>query len=143
MQVLGFGSYISHIGKLKRGKLTANLTLTNVIDEQNHLLVTTNHTATHMLNFSIRNVLNDLDVEQKGSFVESSKFRFDFNYKRGLNYNELLNIENDVNKSIQKSLPLYTQIVSLNVAKTFTGIRAVFGEVKNTIIQRPTPTQLE
>lgn len=127
--VQSFGKYILHIGYLKYGNLSVNDKVIVTFDEIRRRALRQNHTATHLLNYALRKVLVDGDTDQKGSLVSFDKFRFDFNYKRQLALEEIEKIEEIVNKAIESSLQVSTKVLSLEVAKSIMGLRAVFGEV--------------
>eukprot|EP01038_Epipyxis_sp_PR26KG_P006492 gene6492-8926_t len=90
--------------------------------------VAVNHTMTHVLNFALRKVLKE-NVIQKGSAVTEDKLRFDFSLNRGVQLDELKEIEQVVNDVIRKKLFVDTKVVSLKSALEINGLRAVFGEV--------------
>jgi alanyl-tRNA synthetase len=85
------------------------------------------HTATHLLNLALRQVLGE-HVEQKGSLVDEHKTRFDFSHDRPLSAGELQQIEHRVNTLIGRALPVTAKSLQLAKAKQIRGVRAVFGE---------------
>ncbi|VDQ09208.1 unnamed protein product [Trichobilharzia regenti] len=86
-----------------------------------------NHTGTHVLNFALRELVEESD--QKGSLVAPDRLRFDFTSKRGMTRDELSKAEEICHAMITKNLEVYSSDVSLSYAKTIEGVRAVFGEV--------------
>ena len=62
------------------------------------------HTATHLLNAALKVVLNDKNIHQMGSNINSERLRFDFNFDRALTDEEKKNVENLVNKWIKDDL---------------------------------------
>lgn len=86
-----------------------------------------NHTATHILNFGLREVLGD-HIDQRGSLVAPSKLRFDFSHKAGIPLPELTKIEKMCNAWIARNVPVYSSELSLEQAYKIPGLRAVFGE---------------
>jgi alanyl-tRNA synthetase len=74
------------------------------------------HTATHLLHAALREVLG-MQVEQKGSNITVERLRFDFSYFRGLNKEEVANVEQIVNKQINEDLPVSSEEMSLEKAK--------------------------
>ncbi len=86
-----------------------------------------NHTATHVMNWALREVLGE-NVQQKGSLVDPEKTRFDFSHPRALTPEELARIEQLVNEKIVADLPVYYQDVAQEQALKINGLRAVFGE---------------
>jgi alanyl-tRNA synthetase len=86
-----------------------------------------NHTATHLLNLALREVLGD-HVEQRGSLVDDEKTRFDFSHTKALDPGEIERIDRRVNTLIQENVPVRAKEVPLAQAKSLRGVRAVFGE---------------
>ncbi|MEA4811246.1 MAG: alanine--tRNA ligase [Anaerolineaceae bacterium] len=85
-----------------------------------------NHTATHLLQAMIREVLGH-DAHQAGSAVDDERLRFDFNYPHALSKEQLLEIEAGVNRLILGEHPVIKSIESLAEAKA-KGAMALFGE---------------
>ncbi len=93
----------------------------------NTQLTTKLHTATHLLNESIRKVLKDKNIRQKGSNISPERLRIDFNFSRKLTKEEIKKIEETVNKKINDSLKIIKQDKPLNEAIK-EGAQAEFGE---------------
>lgn len=89
-------------------------------------IVTKYHTATHLLNASLRQVLGS-HIEQKGSNITAERLRFDFPNSRKLTEEELKNTEELVNQKIKENLPVKMEMMTLEKAKKM-GAVAVFGE---------------
>lgn len=62
------------------------------------------HTATHLLNEALREVLKDENIKQKGSNINAERARFDFNFPRKLTDEEIKKVEDWVNDKIKKKL---------------------------------------
>ncbi|KAI1488003.1 tRNA synthetases class II (A)-domain-containing protein [Biscogniauxia mediterranea] len=122
-----FGGYIVHNGYLKYGELKAGDEVICEYDELRRQPIRNNHTGTHILNHSLREVLGD-DIIQKGSLVDQDKLRFDFSYKSGVTIPELKKIEHLSNEYIRQNCKIYSKDVELDMARKINGVRAVFGE---------------
>ncbi|KAK6820861.1 hypothetical protein PG987_015261 [Apiospora arundinis] len=122
-----FGGYIVHNGYLEYGQLNSGDEVIAEYDELRRQPIRNNHTGTHILNHSLREVLGD-DINQKGSLVDQDKLRFDFSHKTGVTIPELKKIEDLSNSYVQQNCKIYSKEVDLDVAKQINGVRAVFGE---------------
>ena len=119
------GSLSIHLAKNLPKKL--DLIFRAVVDKKNRFRIQCNHTATHLLNQALRNILGN-HVEQKGSRVSSENFRFDFSHFSKLDQNELIEVENFVNSRIENSIELVeNRNVPLKKAQN-DGAIGLFGE---------------
>ncbi|MBQ9988217.1 MAG: hypothetical protein IJP30_00560 [Clostridia bacterium] len=84
------------------------------------------HTATHLLLASLRRVLGD-DIYQKGSNITAERLRFDFNFPRKVNEDELKQVEALVNDAIKQDLPITVTEMTVEEAHE-SGAIGVFGE---------------
>lgn len=75
-------------------------------DEEEIKKVVKFHTATHLLQWALRNVLGK-DIKQMGSDITAERIRFDFSFDRKLTSEEIKKIENEVNQKIKENLPVY------------------------------------
>ncbi|XP_030627949.1 alanine--tRNA ligase, mitochondrial [Chanos chanos] len=94
------------------------------VDEAQRLACMVKHTATHVLNFSLRQLLGPA-VAQRGSHVAADRLRFDFSVKGSLSVPQLQNIEAMIQDVIQKNEAVYTEEVPLSTAKKIPGLRTV------------------
>lgn len=83
------------------------------------------HTATHLLNESLRNILGE-EIKQRGSNINPKRLRFDFNFPRKLTKEEIEKIEGLVNKKIKENLPVKKEEMPLQKALK-SGAQAEFG----------------
>ncbi|KAL5022486.1 hypothetical protein ScPMuIL_001641 [Solemya velum] len=120
------GGYILHIGVIE-GTLRVGDTVRLLIDEERRLSVMKNHTGTHMLNYALREVLNEAD--QKGSLVAPDRLRFDFTAKGAMNVSQVKRAEEIVGEMAVKNETVYAKDTNLAEAKAIQGLRAVFDEV--------------
>ncbi|RCI02953.1 Alanine--tRNA ligase [Rhizopus stolonifer] len=122
-----YGGYVLHVGHLKYGQLSLDDQVELSYDDVRRFPLRNNHTATHILNFALREVLGD-DIDQKGSLVSPEKLRFDFSFKTPVNAKQLEQVEKICNDFVAKNMKVYSKEVPLAVAKAVHGLRAVFGE---------------
>ena len=96
------------------------------VDAASHANTCRNHSATHLLQAALQEVLGD-QVHQQGSYQDSERTRFDFSYGQAVTKEELAKVEQIVNEKIAADLQVTTQIMSVEEAKK-TGAMALFGE---------------
>ncbi|MFA4952869.1 MAG: alanine--tRNA ligase [Candidatus Pacearchaeota archaeon] len=84
------------------------------------------HTATHLLNEALRQILNDKKIVQKGSNITPERLRFDFNFPRKLTDEELKKVEQRVNIIINKKISITREEIPLQQAFK-TGAQGEFG----------------
>lgn len=89
-------------------------------------IATKYHTATHLLQESLRRVLGD-HVAQKGSNITAERMRFDFSHPAPMTSEEVAAVEAMVNEQIDRDLVVTMEIMDLDSAKN-SGARALFGE---------------
>ena len=82
------------------------------------------HTATHLLQQALVNVLGD-QVAQKGSNINNERMRFDFTFERPMTPEEIKKVEDIVNQKIKEDLPVTMEVMPLDKAKA-EGARALF-----------------
>ncbi|ORY68619.1 tRNA synthetases class II (A)-domain-containing protein [Pseudomassariella vexata] len=127
LDVQQFGGYVVHNGYLDYGVLKSGDEVICEYDELRRQPIRNNHTGTHILNHSLREVLGD-EVNQKGSLVDQDKLRFDFSHKVQVTVPELKKIEDLSNSYIRQNCKIYSKDVELDLARQINGVRAVFGE---------------
>ncbi|KAK4218860.1 alanine--tRNA ligase [Rhypophila decipiens] len=127
LDVQEFGGYVVHNGYLEYGEFSQGDEVVCEYDELRRQPIRNNHTGTHILNHSLREVLGD-EVNQKGSLVDQDKLRFDFSHKSQVTLPEIKKIEDLSNGYIKQNLKTYYKDVDLDLAREIEGVRAVFGE---------------
>ncbi|NXE48567.1 SYAM protein, partial [Casuarius casuarius] len=94
------------------------------VDEAQRLACMTNHTATHLLSFALRQVLGD-KTEQRGSHVTAERLRFDFNTKGPVTMEQLQQVEQVVQEVIKRNEVVHMAEVPLTLARRVQGLRTV------------------
>ncbi|KAI0359918.1 hypothetical protein OH77DRAFT_1419277 [Trametes cingulata] len=122
-----FNGYVLHIGHMKYGKLNVGDEIVSSYDELRRWPLRNNHTATHILNYCLREVLGD-HIDQKGSLVAPTKLRFDFSHKQQVSIPELTKIEAMSQDWIRRNVRVFGKELPLPVAQKIYSLRAVFGE---------------
>src|SRR5699024_5937694 len=97
-----------------------------VVDRIRHLKIEKNHTATHLLDQALRNVLGG-HTQQAGSLVEEHYLRFDFNHFGQVTAKDLKAVEQMVNEQIWKEIPVKTVETDIDSAKEM-GAIALFSD---------------
>lgn len=116
----------SHIVKIKDGTLRVWDKVTCRIDIRKRKSIMRNHTATHLLQASLRNVIGE-HVKQAGSLVAPDRLRFDFTHFFSLSSAEIEEIENIVNQIILENINVNVSVMDIKEAIA-SGSTALFGE---------------
>lgn len=119
------GIYIHRV-KIKKGTIKKSSRIYSAVDLQSRISTMRNHTATHLLHTSLRNLLGE-HVKQTGSYVSPQRLRFDFTHFYPLDLQTIEAIEDEVNKNILKNIKINTSIMERKDA-TESGAIALFGE---------------
>ncbi len=120
------GGRVAHNGIVVSGTLRKGDAVRLEVDAARRQATADNHSATHLLQAALKEVLGD-HVQQKGSYVDHSRLRFDFVHFKPMSSEELAKVEDIVNEKIRERLPVSTQVMSLEEARQ-TGAMALFGE---------------
>lgn len=119
-------AFFVHYGRIERGSLHVAETITAQIDLACRRRVQAHHTATHLLQSALRQVVGET-VTQAGSLVAFDRLRFDFNCPRPLTPAEVQQVEDRVNTWIAEAHATQISILPLAEAKA-KGAIAMFGE---------------
>ena len=120
------GGKVGHIGRVSKGMFKVGDTVTLSVDVANRADTCKNHSATHLLQKALREVLGS-HVEQSGSYVDGERLRFDFSHFSAMTKEELEKVEAIVNDKIAENIMVETQVMTMEEAKK-TGAMALFGE---------------
>ncbi|XP_066580958.1 alanine--tRNA ligase, cytoplasmic isoform X2 [Prorops nasuta] len=119
--------YVLHIGTVGGGTLKKGDKVNLNIDTTRRRFLMSNHTATHILNYALRNVLGS-EVDQKGSLVMPDKLRFDFTNKGAMTTQQVKDVEAVASAMVRNNKQIYAKESKLALAKTIRGLRAMFEE---------------
>lgn len=119
------GVYL-HSGTVQEGIAKAGEAVEVKIDADRRRSIMRNHTAAHLLQAALREVLGS-HVEQAGQLVSDTVCRFDFNHPSAMTADELKAVEARVNEVILQNIPVETKVMSIEEAKTL-GAMMLFGE---------------
>ncbi|MBQ9493833.1 MAG: alanine--tRNA ligase [Oscillibacter sp.] len=120
------GGKFLHVGTLEHGLLKVGDTVTASIDTVRRTAIRRAHSATHLLDAALRNVLGD-HVHQSGSLVEPDRLRFDFTHFEAVTREQLRKIVKMINEEILEGVPVVTEVLPIEEARK-KGAVAVFGE---------------
>lgn len=125
--------YYVHTCTLENGLLTPGMTVHCEVDEKRRMAIARNHTAAHLLQKALREVLG-LHVHQAGQLVGPGHMRFDFTHFSALTDKELEAVEQLVNEKVFEALPVTTKEMSIKEAKAM-GAMALFGEKYGEVVR--------
>ena len=120
------GGKYAHHGVVRNGIIRKGATGTFKVDAALRGATCKNHSATHLLQKALREVLGS-HVEQKGSYQDAERTRFDFSHFQAMTNEELAKVEEIVNREIAASLPVVTDVMDIESAKK-SGAMALFDE---------------
>lgn len=116
---------IFHRGRVQKGTLKQGDLVTATVDQKRRD-IEANHTATHLLHYSLGRVLGS-HVRQAGSLVDGDRLRFDFTHPQPLTNQQIESVENEINALIAADLPVDCREMSREEADRL-GATALFGE---------------
>ncbi len=115
------------------GRLTVGDEVRAIVDAKRRSAISRNHTATHILQASLRTVLGD-HVKQAGSYVGPDRLRFDFTHFEAMTPEEIAAVERVANDYIMEAHPTNIFETSLDEARE-SGVTALFGEKYGDIVR--------
>ena len=121
-----FGDLYIHYGKLISGEIKKGDQADLKIDSVKRQNIRANHSATHLLHESLRRTLGK-HVSQKGSYVGPDRLRFDFSHNKPITDEEMIKINDCVNKIIEQKSDVQTRLMTPKAAVA-EGALALFGE---------------
>lgn len=117
---------VGHVGVVLKGSFATGDAVSLEVDEANRACTCRNHSATHLLQAALRQVLGD-DVKQQGSYQDAERTRFDFSFSQAMTREQIDEVEAIVNARIEEGLAVSTDVMSIEEAQK-TGAMALFGE---------------
>ncbi|MGV8959147.1 MAG: alanine--tRNA ligase [Stenotrophomonas sp.] len=120
------GQFHGHVGKITHGSLKVGDQVSGEVDGQRRGATILNHSATHLLHATLREVLGT-HVQQKGSLVAPDRLRFDFSHFQPITAEELALIERKVNEQVRANNAAEVHNMGMQEALDF-GAMALFGE---------------
>ncbi len=127
------GNKYVHSGKVVEGCVKVGDEVSLEIDREQRLATARNHTATHILQAVLKEVLGG-HIEQAGSFVNKERLRFDFTHFEAIDKETLSLIEKKVNEKILAAIPVVVKEMTIEEAKK-TGATALFGEKYGDVVR--------
>lgn len=123
----------AHVAHVAEGTLTVGAAVTAALDAERRGFLRRNHTATHLLDAALKQVLGE-HVSQAGSLVTPEHLRFDFTHFEALSSEQLKAVEDLVNQQIFASKPVVTRVMGIDEAKA-AGAVALFGEKYGDVVR--------
>lgn len=120
------GRIIGHQVRVIKGHVKVGETVMASVNVEKRMATARNHSATHLLHKALRMVIGT-HVEQAGSMVSAERLRFDFSHFEAITPEDIRKIEQVVNEQIFKALPVLTEEMSVDAARS-KGAMALFGE---------------
>ena len=115
-----------HRGIVEMGSFTVGDSVNLAVDKVRRNKITANHSATHLLHFALKQLLGN-SVNQKGSYVDDKRLRFDVSYNGAISVDILKQAENIVNNIIINNTKSKIEIMDIESAKA-SGAMALFSE---------------
>jgi alanyl-tRNA synthetase len=124
---------VVHLGQLIHGSLKVGDKVEAEVDMERRLDIARNHTATHLLQMALRQVLGE-HVQQRGSLVAPDRLRFDFSHLKALTGEQIAEVNRIVNEKIRQNLKVYDEEIPYKEAMD-EGAIALFDEKYGDIVR--------
>ncbi len=122
-----------HIANVEQGSLSKGDKVSAVVDKTRRKATARNHTAAHLLQAALREVLGD-HVHQAGQLVNAERCRFDFSHFNAMTLEEIQKVENIVNEKILDSRIVDMREMPIEEARKL-GAMALFGEKYGDVVR--------
>lgn len=127
------GKIFLHETLIKSGNISVGSEVKSTVDKERRADITRNHTAAHLLQAALRQVLGN-HVQQAGQLVSDTTLRFDFTHFEAMSAKELIEVENLVNQKIFEAIEVNTREMPIEEAKKL-GAMALFGEKYGDVVR--------
>ena len=127
------GGIFTHMVEVEAGSVSVGDTVTAVIDNDRRAAIRRNHTAAHLLQAALRQVLGN-HVEQAGQLVNDTVLRFDFTHFSALTTEEITAVETLINTKILEGIVVENTEMPIDEAKKL-GAMALFGEKYGDVVR--------
>ncbi len=124
---------VLHQGEMVEGHLSKDDEVTAVVDIDRRRDIARNHTATHLLQAALKQVLGE-HIQQRGSLVAPERLRFDFSHLAAMTPDEIKAVQRIVNEKIRENLSVYDDETSYQEAIA-AGVTALFDEKYGDVVR--------
>jgi alanyl-tRNA synthetase len=124
---------VTHVGVVEQGELAVGDVVELAVDDRRRDLIRANHSATHLLQFALRERLGE-HVKQAGSVVAADHLRFDFSHFQPLTDDDLAFVERRVNELVRENAETDTAVLELEKARQ-AGAMMIFGEKYGDVVR--------
>ncbi len=107
------GNKTIHFTTINEGSISVGDEIKLSVDKKVRRAVARNHSATHLLQKALREVLGE-HVAQAGSFVNSERLRFDFSHFEAMTPEQIVEVEQRVNNAIFEAMPVTKEYMSMD-----------------------------
>jgi len=127
------GDVFLHLGQVRLGDLAVNDSVDLEVQDSERRATAANHSATHLLHAALTEELGE-HIQQKGSLVNSERFRFDFSHDAPVSKEQIQKLEEKVNQEIMFNREVSAQHLPIDEAKA-AGAAALFGEKYGDVVR--------